>query len=749
MTKRTIQRRGAAAVLAMLFLVLLTTLTLAMYSLATSNVQSASNLSDVARAQGAAESGLRWMAFRFQRMARPRTTAGTIDAGVMNALWPAIRQAVIDDMTTGPNRMSDPAERAWTSDATAVTSPDIRIENGGSRFSLDIRQSPTDPTVLVVTSTGKQGAATRAVAMQFKVDKKVKFAVVGKVPIQLGRNTIVEGPVAMATPNKFPPLLMLSDFTHFDDQLKDWIEDWNEYLVSDGNYDGSTVPHHEGYDNRISVNNPQEYAMATAAGYSDVNGDSYIDEYDLFVKRFDADSDLRITQAEFTDPMTGEMYDDQLFAAIDSIGAPMYDGQTPRLGYQDGVIDNSDGYAKVRGNVTLATTADAWAANLAPQGLTINDKIQGTIAPTDPTDVPIRFGAPADDMLDLDPANFEEASDGFKSRSGSAGGASINTATVKANMTLTASMANGGTVLEESPKGSKNFQAVYKRPVFRNMTIRNCIVPRGLNPLFENCKFEGVTFVDDERDITTSSGSVTTSASEGMNWARRATSGSSSVSTGGDFKDTNGDGKWDQYKINGMSSYSNVTSWDAKGQPILPSGAGSFAYGTGSSDKKSKGSTQGNNVRFDDCVFEGPVAGSYATAYTHFANSWEFTGATQFNNQVDQTATIVSPQVNIEMGSFTDPTQAPSTLVGVVVAGNLDIRGSSVVDGSIIITGDGAGNTTLAYFGASDSTTDPTANPEGGYGKLNIRYNPNRTLPDGILLAVDILPQPGSYQEVQ
>ena len=54
-----------------------------------------------------------------------------------------------------------------------------------------------------------------------------------------------------------------------------------------------------------------------------------------------------------------------------------------------------------------------------------------------------------------------------------------------------------------------------------------------------------------------------------------------------------------------------------------------------------------------------------------------------FNNQVDDTATIVSPQVNIEMGSFTNPNNAPSTLVGVVVAGNIDIRGTSSVDGSI------------------------------------------------------------------
>ena len=159
------------------------------------------------------------------------------------------------------------------------------------------------------------------------------------------------------------------------------------------------------------------------------------------------------------------------------------------------------------------------------------------------------------------------------------------------------------------------------------------------------------------------------------------------------------------------------------------------------------GSQKGNNLRFNNCEFDGPIAGTDATAYTHFANTWEFTGSTLFNNQVDQTATIISPQVNIEMGSFTDPSHAPSTLVGVVVAGNIDIRGTSNVDGAIIVTGDGAGNTTLGYFGPSDGDTNPSAMPEGGFGRLNIRYNPNRSLPDGINLAVDILPVSGSYTE--
>jgi hypothetical protein len=69
------------------------------------------------------------------------------------------------------------------------------------------------------------------------------------------------------------------------------------------------------------------------------------------------------------------------------------------------------------------------------------------------------------------------------------------------------------------------------------------------------------------------------------------------------------------------------------------------------------------------------------------------------------------------------------------------------VDGSIIVTGDGAGNTTLGYFGPNDGDTDPDAGGALGVGRLNLRYNPNRVLPDGINIAVEMVPQLKTYRE--
>jgi len=735
------KRRGATALLAMLFLVLFATLSTAMYQMSTLNVEGADNFADNDRARASAESGLRWAAFRFIKMARPKTTTGNITAAVATTLWPGLRTAIINDFAT--NLTSSERTLIW--DGTTLTSATMSTGTVDGKFKLQFRQHPIgigdpyDARYIRVTSIGTYGSTSKSVSMEFKIDKKVKFAIVGKVPIQIGRNTLVEGPIATTIPNfgKGPPIYMLSDFKHLTPALGSKIDAFNNFLQAN----------HNGYDNRINVNNVDEAGKAVAAGYTDYSGDGFIDEYDLFLKEFDRDGDKKITKSEFTNPSTGKLYDPDLFTAMDTLGAPMFVGDPTRAGFQDGVIDNKDGYTKVRGQISLAVTANAWTSNLAPSGQTIQNEIVGPIqSDTGAFDPAVKFGITAADVFDLTPSDFDTSS--FKSKTGptngptstgsvagqytitnkvlsaadaTGGAATVQVATVgttsfhvgdvvlksdfdaanaartSANKATTALPVN--TANEQTPYGSTSWQATYKRPVFKNVHFVNVEIPKGMNALFDGCTFDGVTYVDMTTNITNSGGQTTTNSSDGMTWSQTMKSGS-------------------------------------------------FSSNTVLSTTNSYGYDRGNNLRFNDCTINGPIASDVPTAYTHFTNSWEFTGATKFNNVADQTATIVAPQTNIEMGSFTDPTQAPSTLVGVVVTGNIDIRGSSVVDGSIIVTGDGAGNTTQGWFGPSDSSTDPTsAMPQGGWGHLNIRYNPNRALPDGINVAIDVLPDPNTYTE--
>lgn len=691
---RLTRRRGVAAVLSMLFLAIATVLVVGIYSTTTLSSQASRTYSDAMRAQAAAEGGLQWFEWRLKQVNRPRTTAGNITSSVADALWPAIRSAIAADFAA----MTTPAERPVVQTATSLTSSRIAIDGTDARFTLAVRQHPTDKRFLQVTSTATAGGTRRSVSCDFRIDKKIRFAVAGRVPIQIGRNTVIEGALGMATAGKTPPFLMLSDFAHLDSTLTGRITALQSFI--ERNLDG--------YDNRIPIGSDAGDA-ALAANFADTNDDGFIDEYDLFLKHFDRNGDKAVSADEFTNASTGKLYDDNLFKAIDALDAPAFDGDVARAGYLDGLIDNRDGYAKVRGGIAMAITQSSWSGELAAQGKTIHDLMPGPIEVDGKGVAPVKFGATTNDIFDLSPANFDACAAGFRARSGINGGTTRRVTGRVENATLAVTDANAGTVTERTPFGSTTYQATYRRPVFRNMTLKNVIIPKGMNALFDNCTFEGVTFVDTERDIVKSTGSVTSDSSEGMNWSQRRVSG-------------------DTF---------------SKDKVLLASGSPS------SGQAITHGSQKGNNVRFNNCTFKGPIAGNYATAYTHFANSWEFTGSTLFDNEFDQTATIVSPQVNIEMGSFTDPVRAPSTLVGVVVVGNIDIRGTSVVDGSIIVTGDGAGNTTLGYFGASDADTNPVAMPEGGYGRLNIRYNPHRALPDGISLPVEMLAVPGTYREVE
>jgi len=738
------------SVLAMLFLVIVATLAVGMFSMTTMGTESSDNLRHVDRSQASAETGMRWIIHRFKSMNRPFSDKGQIHPPEADRLFDLIAAELQLQYNALSNRtgaafirgsgtqafstglVENGVARVFTDTPSFLWMGPLSIGDGDQRFSVRVEQYPTaddaskNQTSLRVTVWGFSGCGTprvrtptsptdvttqslHAIVIDFDLEKKVRYAVISKTRIQLGRNTIVEGPVGTTSDRTNPrePLLVLGDFKHLGTSLSNKIGQFESFLRA--NYNG--------FDNRISkLTHPKVYEDAISASFSDYDNNGVIEDFDLFLKQFDTNGDRAIVASEFRDSSTNQSLDANLFKMIDELGAALVDGSgqsvAQRPGFGDDRIDARDGYAKVRGSLFATTSQQDWTNELAGRGQTlVGDMIGGSIAVENPLDTAVRLGVPSNQMFDLSPANFEQVATNFRARSGSAGGSASHNATLIANQTLTLARANGGTVIERSPFGSVSYQATLRRPIYRNMTLRNVIVPRGLNALFENCIFEGVTFIDTERNITLGNGStVTTSQSDGMSWANRRIAGNNTINR-------------DTALVGATITASN---------PLA----------------STQGSVNGNNIRFHNCTFKGPLANNYSTAYTHWANSWEFTGSTLFDNQVDQTATIVAPQTNIEMGSFTNPLQSPSTLNGVVVAGNIDIRGTSVVDGSIIVTGDGAGNTTLGYFGPSDGDTNPGALPEGGYGRLLVRYNPNRALPDGINLRIDLTPDASTYREI-
>jgi hypothetical protein len=90
----------------------------------------------------------------------------------------------------------------------------------------------------------------------------------------------------------------------------------------------------------------------------------------------------------------------------------------------------------------------------------------------------------------------------------------------------------------------------------------------------------------------------------------------------------------------------------------------------------------------------------------------------------------------------------------------MDIRGQARIDGSIITTfeptpnqgplaegGNPASfNTTIGYFESSAGDSEGEL-PTGGYGKILIKYDPNRPMPDGILGPIEVAPDLDTYFE--
>lgn len=794
--------RGSVAMVAMVYLVLMSVLAMAMASLATLNVRIAYNQDATERARASAEAGLRWIGWRFHRVSLPQTTTGVIDDAKAKELWPQIKSNVKADLAD-MNTSVLPSSVLAGIDTTAstpmhigpVTLPD------GSTFDLTATPAPADhpgqSQVVQLKSTGTYGTAKRAMVMEFLIQKTMKYAVVSRTGIQLGKNTVVEGDVYMAAPMKTgqQPVLSISDFRYTSgttsDGLTTQVQAFQNYLNAK----------YAGHDNRVPADSTTLTAIraydTSLKNVTDFNADGYIDEYDLFLQYFDKGTDHRVQGAQDGKTLTGTEFaqtatlDPNLFYVIDQgIGAPARwyrDTTTNKLvnpddpdyvfrpGFDDGYLDVQDGHAKIKGHVKFYEKESVLKNNLATNSTlkavtpTIESMLQGTIISPDGLP-PVQFDGgsdTADPALGLSAANFTMGA--FLALAGTSAGTAVHPGTVAApdtsvlyaNTTIDATDSNGtatavtgsnntpadsaswpaqfiaagdtspvwvqvknanGTnktdasgrlikaltqITENVPYGASNPRGTVTRKVFSGVNFKNCIINRGTNALFVNCTFDGVTFVDGDKAM------------------------------GNDYTTT-----------------------------VL---------------------AKGNTLRFESCTFTGPIAqgdksstdnsGNKAPAPPNFTlatNNWEFTGATTIDFKLpakdgssDSTAlanlkeqaTMMCPQTNIEMGSFTAPGQAKCSFQGVVVAGVFDVRGVANIDGTIVALDQGRDSVldtiTLGYFGSNDAATsqgepDPALSKAGGaaYGRIHIRFNPYRTLPDGINLCVSMLPDATTWREV-
>jgi len=504
------------------------------------------------------------------------------------------------------------------------------------------------------------------------------------------------------------------------------------------------------------------------------------------------------------------------------------------LGWRDGVIDRKDAYTKMNGRMVFSTTQAAWTT---AQG-DYHQYIKGAIVPSDGQSS-LRFGANSDELPPIDASSFstaetplEAAANGtpFNNQVAAQLGIAANQLATytesstdstrpryfRADMNdATVFSMTGRHLYERMPFNApvQAFADWYVRPRYENMVFQNVQIPQGNNALFVNCTFVGVTWVR------------TCEANTHTNWSLYGKMEWNSSANAPVYSTTPLD-KSDFLRyttgnpVDGPANYA-----DFPDPPVIN---GVVRTGAARNTK-----LYSNNIRFHDCLFVGTIISDTPTAYTHVRNKMQFTGSTKFTTQhptrpddpnlnprsenmadIEKTSMML-PNYSVDIGQFNSPTDAyvppqgqtaPAPqdvhLQGTIVAGVLDVRGNSVIDGTLMLTfmpvagqgplqqngvpvGNPAGfNCTLGYFGPTDGdgeSVDPStlpivngvrivgwdvdgdgiadmaadqARPSGstavpfyGYGRIELKWNPNLPMPDGIMLPISVRPLATTYRE--
>lgn len=725
----------------MMFMVIFASLAAAMAIVSQGNLSTADANLKINRALAAAETGMHFVSYRLAQVASGdptdpatypgiKTRDGVITPTIAQALWNTASGDLVDALTGEGNNIEAPyldgdtvhlgpiavgPDNAPKFTATLTPHP-LPGEDYDSPFYQRPPYADMTPKVSNANPLDASWIRVKVVASDGPPHARVyrsistDFRITKRIPYAiLSKNRVMIGRNVMID----GPIGSRFLETHLPNGHPIQMASDFRGLNSDLNDDldaltGSLITNDIDGDNRINVNSATETDGISNPEALDTNNDGYIDEYDFFLSRFDTNADGRVSTLELEDNANDSLSAKQLLELIDTFGS------TTRDGYNDGFIDNKDRYTKIRGEIYITDTVDNW--NDGAAGGAYQDYFQGPIAP-EYGQSPLTFQAGKNDIYEFDASDFDVTS--FRD--------------LATNDLLTEAASQAGNhdpddpaspqplgqqITEAVPYGAAHPYDFYDRPIFENMTFENVKIPKGTNALFRNCKFIGVTFIESETKNT----------------------------------DTN-------FNYAGMQESDGTAKHPDREADV---------DGTTVSDTK----TVSNNIRFENCTFEGGIVSDAPEEFTHVRNKIAFTGTTRFEidesthlsateKQLFKRSTILAPNYSVEMGTFISPYDSSETveLSGTIVAGIIDMRGQVKVNGTILTTFEPKSNegpvigetspqfnTTLGYFG-SDSGDLEAELPESGVGVIQVRYDPTLPLPDGVLGPIQIEPVISTYFE--
>jgi hypothetical protein len=855
--RRRLSRRGVTSVLAMMFVVIFGSLAAAMAISSQGNLRTAHTHIVVTRALGAADTGLSVAQARLQQGARMvRITRGEVTPAYAMQLWdgsfnPSDGDVFLPDGTTPAGGLADVLWDLHAVDIYTVplaplqapadnpsdwldTLPFIVETNdaGDVTQAAQVTYVPV-PSLgairAVVTGYAWDGVMnrwiSRTVQQDFRLFKRVDQAIVAPTKIMLGKNVLVNGPVAamfdQVSVAGGHPIVTRSDFFGLDPALDRKLEDFYAAVRGDGfaGFDANG-------DNRLAVANALESQGISALNAEDYDGDGladnafgentgdgFIDEFDIFLAHYDANSDGALVYSEELTAGTSYQGLSADFAGVDDDLAYLVDTANPdrngdgyvdeadrTLGYLDGVVDYRDRFAKVRGTVYVGTAREYWneyGANV--DGSSVEDyrtQFQGAVR-ADEGEPPLAFNAQeSQDVSVLDSSTFDTAQSELSSRADGAPFASqvglgwITQNVVNADGVVIGQEINPAlpTVVEGVPFGSIAPADYYERPVIEGVTFRDVVIPMGVNALFRNCTFVGVTRVQTYQ--------------------------------------SNAHPSWSFYGVQESDlslkyppppptpEFALDNDYLVPGENTAPTEDFDVARLTVNGTPYVNTKPLSNNLRFHDCLFVGSIVADKPAVFTHTRNKIQFTGATRFHEQhpdepenaglnPDESdlpeirkSSMLLPTYSVDIGTNNASPNQDVNLRGLIIAGVLDVRGNATIDGALMTDfrptpdnpalqhfGESVGNPahfnmTLGYFSADDGdeegmpifehngeqivgfdldgdgiadTDDPNSGgapvPFNGFGRITINWNPNLIMPDGLLAPMQTEPLRGSYTE--
>jgi len=166
--------------------------------------------------------------------------------------------------------------------------------------------------------------------------------------------------------------------------------------------------------------------------------------------------------------------------------------------------------------------------------------------------------------------------------------------------------------------------------------------------------------------------------------------------------------------------------------------------------KTSTSKSYTNNIRFENCTFNGVIVTRVPQNFNWVNNCLYFTGEATFDNEsAVQEATILAPYFNVNLGNTNPQRSDNNVLTGAIVGGIVDIRGNAEIYGTIISMFDTSAYSSgyVTNIGATLGDGGSETTEVGDVGVISITPEKDKMLPSGITTPIIIDPNEMTYSE--